>query len=59
MFDGELEGLKAIIDTGTVRAPEPHLVIDNPDGGAVLVMESLDMKNIKNHSAALGEQVAR
>ncbi|XP_047500016.1 ketosamine-3-kinase-like isoform X2 [Penaeus chinensis] len=59
MFDGELEGLKAIIATGTVRAPEPHFVIDNPDGGAVLVMESLDMKDIKNHSAALGEQVAR
>ncbi|XP_042876026.1 ketosamine-3-kinase-like [Penaeus japonicus] len=59
MFDGELEGLKAIIATGTIRAPEPYCVVNNRKGGAVLVMECLDMNIINNHSATLGEQMAR
>lgn len=59
MFDGEFESLKAIVATGTVKAPTPHLVVDNPAGGAVLVMEYLDMHGLNRQSGALGEQLAR
>lgn len=59
MFDGEFESLKAIVATGTIKAPTPHLVVDNPAGGAVLVMEYLDMHGLNRQSGALGEQLAR
>ncbi|KAK8378055.1 hypothetical protein O3P69_018777 [Scylla paramamosain] len=59
MFDGEYEGLKAIQATGTVRVPMPHLALDNPAGGAVLVMEYLNMQGLKRKSGQLGTQLAR
>ncbi|XP_045602973.1 ketosamine-3-kinase isoform X2 [Procambarus clarkii] len=59
MFDGEYESLKAIIATGTVKAPVPHVVVDNPAGGAVLVMEYVDMHNLNRHAATLGKQLAK
>lgn len=59
MFDGEYESLKAIQATGTVRVPTPHLVLDNPAGGAVLVMEYLDMHSLNRKSGQLGTQLAR
>ncbi|XP_076354247.1 ketosamine-3-kinase-like isoform X2 [Tachypleus tridentatus] len=59
MFDGELEGLKALLVTKSVRVPEPYMVIDNPDGGAVLVMEYIDMKSLIHYSSKLGELLAK
>lgn len=59
MFDGEYESLKAIQATGTVRTPTPHLVVDDPKGGAVLVMEYLDMHGLHRKSGQLGVDLAR
>ena len=59
MFDGEYESLKAIQTTGTVRVPTPHLVVDDSAGGAVLVMEFMDMQGLHNKSGQLGGHLAR
>ncbi|XP_068084987.1 ketosamine-3-kinase isoform X2 [Anabrus simplex] len=59
MFDGEYESLKAIAATNSVRAPDPIVVLDNPNGGAVIVLEYLDMKGLRKYSAQLGEQLAK
>ncbi len=59
MFDGEYEGQKAIQATGTVHVPTPHLTLDNPAGGAVLVMEYFNMQGLKWESGQLGTQLAR
>lgn len=60
MFDGEQASLEAILATETVRCPKPVAVVDNPAGtGSVFVMEHLDIQGLNNHSAALGEQLAR
>ncbi|XP_068118444.1 ketosamine-3-kinase-like [Hyperolius riggenbachi] len=58
MFEGEMASLEAIQQTGTVRVPKPVKVIDQPSGGALLVMEHLDMRSINRHSVKLGEQLA-
>ncbi|XP_039292804.1 ketosamine-3-kinase [Nilaparvata lugens] len=59
MFDGELEGLKAIAATRTVTVPEPVVVLDNPDGGACIVMEYLEMKGLRRYHQRLGEELAK
>ncbi|XP_014673529.1 PREDICTED: ketosamine-3-kinase-like [Priapulus caudatus] len=59
MFDGEYASLKAIAETHTVKTPTPMLVLDNPSGGALLVMEHLDMTGLSKHDAELGRQLAR
>lgn len=59
MFDGEFESLKAVVDTWTVKAPKPLAVVDNPAGGAVLVMEYLDMRHLSGHAPTLGTQLAQ
>ncbi|MEE6506733.1 hypothetical protein FKM82_007828 [Ascaphus truei] len=58
MFLGEMASLEAILRTDTVKAPRPIKVIDQPGGGALLVMGHLDMKSLNSHSATLGEQLA-
>ncbi|XP_056409183.1 ketosamine-3-kinase-like [Hyla sarda] len=58
MFEGEMASLEAILQTGTIRAPKPVKVIDQPSGGAMLVMEHLDMRSLNRQSARLGEQLA-
>ncbi|XP_071968797.1 ketosamine-3-kinase-like [Engystomops pustulosus] len=58
MFEGEMASLEAIIHTHTVRAPTPVKVIEQPAGGAMLVMEHLDMRSLNRQSAKLGEQLA-
>ncbi|CAH2292054.1 ketosamine-3-kinase-like isoform X1 [Pelobates cultripes] len=58
MFLGEMASLEAILQTETVIAPKPIKVIDQPAGGAVLVMEHLDMKGLSRQSSKLGEQLA-
>ncbi|XP_054262014.1 ketosamine-3-kinase-like isoform X2 [Macrosteles quadrilineatus] len=59
MFDGEFEGLSAIAATNTVAVPKPIKVLDNPDGGACLVMEFLEMKGLRRFSAHLGDSLAK
>ncbi|XP_067141055.1 ketosamine-3-kinase-like [Centruroides vittatus] len=59
MFDGELASLKAILATRTVKVPDPIVVVDNPKGGAVLVMEYVNMKSLSKYSAQLGEQLGK
>ncbi|XP_046680712.1 ketosamine-3-kinase-like isoform X2 [Homalodisca vitripennis] len=59
MFDGEFEGLSAIAATNTVAVPKPIKVLDNPDGGACLVMEFLEMKGLRRFSQQLGDSLAK
>ncbi|XP_053566306.1 ketosamine-3-kinase [Bombina bombina] len=58
MFMGEMASLEAILQTQTVKVPKPIKVIDQPGGGAMLVMEHLDMGSLNRHSAKLGELLA-
>ncbi|XP_064620566.1 ketosamine-3-kinase-like isoform X2 [Lineus longissimus] len=59
MFDGEFAGLETISATQTVRVPKPIKVFDDPSGGAVLVMEYLDIRGLNKYNADLGEKLAR
>ncbi|XP_063226985.1 LOW QUALITY PROTEIN: ketosamine-3-kinase-like [Bacillus rossius redtenbacheri] len=59
MFDGELEGLRAIAATRTVRVPQPVALVDTPRGGAALVLEYVDMCGLRGSSRQLGESLAR
>ncbi|GFS20486.1 ketosamine-3-kinase [Elysia marginata] len=59
MFEGEHASLAALYASATVAVPKPMKVIKNPQGGAMLVMEYLDMHSLSKHSALLGEQMAR
>ncbi|XP_072259695.1 ketosamine-3-kinase-like [Pyxicephalus adspersus] len=58
MFEGEMASLQAIQQTGTIRVPKPIKVIDQPSGGALLVMEHMDFKSLNRQSAKLGENLA-
>ncbi|XP_040845836.1 ketosamine-3-kinase isoform X1 [Ochotona curzoniae] len=58
MFEGEMASLTAILDTGTVKVPQPIKVLDASGGGSVLVMEHVDMQHLSSHSAKLGSQLA-
>ncbi|XP_053194337.1 ketosamine-3-kinase-like [Scomber japonicus] len=58
MFNGEMASLEAILKTETVKVPKPVKVIDLDTGGAVLVMEHLDMRGLTKYSKQLGEQLA-
>ncbi|KAK2179675.1 hypothetical protein NP493_477g00038 [Ridgeia piscesae] len=59
MFDGESASLNAILSTKAIKVPEPIKVLDNPSGGAVFVMEYIEIKPLRKFSAQLGEQLAR
>ncbi|NP_001158686.1 Ketosamine-3-kinase [Oncorhynchus mykiss] len=58
MFDGELASLGAIVMTDTVKVPKPVKVIELDTGGAVFVMEHVDMRGLSRHSKQLGERLA-
>ncbi|XP_035254334.1 ketosamine-3-kinase-like isoform X1 [Anguilla anguilla] len=58
MFDGEAASLDAIVKTETVKVPKPMKVIDLKTGGAVFVMEHVDMRSLHKYSAQLGDQLA-
>ncbi|XP_061079759.1 ketosamine-3-kinase-like isoform X2 [Conger conger] len=58
MFDGEAASLDSILKTETVKVPKPMKVIDLKTGGAVFVMEHMDMRSLHKYSAQLGEQLA-
>ncbi|KAK3774016.1 hypothetical protein RRG08_030098 [Elysia crispata] len=59
MFEGEYASLAALHASAAVAVPKPMKVIKNPKGGAMLVMEYLEMQSLSKHSALLGEQMAR
>ncbi|XP_076866240.1 ketosamine-3-kinase isoform X1 [Brachyhypopomus gauderio] len=58
MFDGEKASLEAILSTNTIKVPKPLKVVDLEQGGAVFVMEHVDMRSLNRYSAQLGEQLA-
>ncbi len=60
MFEGEARSLAAILATNTVKVPKPEKVIaDDKNGGAILIMEHVDMSGLRRYQAKLGEQLAR
>lgn len=59
MFDGEFEGLKALGATGIVTVPKPIKVLDDPEGGACLIMEFIEMKGLRSLSGRLGDDIAK
>lgn len=59
MFNGEYAGLQAIAATKTIDVPLPIKVIENSKGGALLVLEHLQMNTINKYSAKLGESLAQ
>ncbi|XP_067860622.1 ketosamine-3-kinase-like [Heptranchias perlo] len=58
MFDGEMASLEAIMKTNMVKVPKPVKVINLADGGAMFVMEHLDMLSLNKHMVTLGEHLA-
>ncbi|XP_068217559.1 ketosamine-3-kinase-like [Palaemon carinicauda] len=59
MFDGEFESPKATKATGTVRVPTPHIVVDDPAGGAVLCVEYPDMAQFESAHGNAREPAGR
>lgn len=59
MFEGESEGLKALAGTGIVTVPQPITVLENPDGGACLLMEFIEMKGLRSLAHKLGDEIAK
>lgn len=62
MFEGEKEGLLAILGTRTVRCPKPICVVPlNDTGSAALIMGNICMKPLTSsyQQSKLGEQMAR
>ncbi|XP_052244124.1 ketosamine-3-kinase-like isoform X2 [Dreissena polymorpha] len=60
MFEGEQASLEALSAPGIVTVPKPIKVVDQPGGGAALVMEYVEMEGgLRQHAALLGEQLAR
>ncbi|KAK6192843.1 hypothetical protein SNE40_004244 [Patella caerulea] len=59
MFDGEYASLVAIDKVGIVKVPKPYKVIDLPEGGAIFVMENLDLsQGLSKFAPQLGQQLA-
>ncbi|NWH72813.1 KT3K kinase, partial [Piaya cayana] len=58
MFEGEVASLEAILKTQVIKVPKPLKILDLPEGGAVLVMEHVEMRGLSRCSAMLGTQLA-
>ncbi|XP_050527216.1 fructosamine-3-kinase-like [Daktulosphaira vitifoliae] len=59
MFNGEYEGLKAICNTNTIRAPVPYGLGYAEDGQYFIAMEFLEMTSLNlKSSVELGEKLA-
>jgi fructosamine-3-kinase len=56
MFEAEAEGLREILNTGTIRAPRP-ICLGVDDGRAWLALEHLDLGG-RGQGARMGEQLA-
>ncbi|XP_068225747.1 ketosamine-3-kinase-like [Palaemon carinicauda] len=59
MFDGEFKSPKATKATGTVRVPTPHIVVDDPTGGAVPCLEYRDMAQFESAHGNAREAAGR
>ncbi|XP_060064718.1 fructosamine-3-kinase-like [Ylistrum balloti] len=59
MFEGEVASLEALKNTNEIRVPNPIKIMNIPTGGSALVMEFLDITELSNQQAALGEKLAR
>ncbi|XP_045171335.2 ketosamine-3-kinase-like [Mercenaria mercenaria] len=60
MFEGEYASLEALGKPDIVRVPKPYKVVDQPGGGAALVMEYIQFSGgLSKYSALLGQQLAR
>ncbi|XP_068225649.1 uncharacterized protein [Palaemon carinicauda] len=59
MFDGEFKSPKATKATGTVMVPTPHIVVDDPTGGAVLCGEYPDMAQFESAHGNAREAAGR
>lgn len=62
MFNGEMESLKAIVATKTLRAPKPILVIHDYDNthNSSIVMEFIDISPLTDSTAKiLGQNLAK
>ncbi|XP_069809927.1 ketosamine-3-kinase-like [Dendropsophus ebraccatus] len=58
MFDGEIASLEAIGRTCTVRVPQPITLAKLPAGGALLIMNFMDLLPISRFAGKLGDQLA-
>ena len=61
MLEGEMSSLLSVHSTGCVRVPLPEAVLDRPgrDGGAILVMEYLDLRSVGGKAKQMGKAIAR
>ncbi|XP_068225638.1 ketosamine-3-kinase-like isoform X3 [Palaemon carinicauda] len=59
MFDGEFKSPKATKLTGIVMVPTPHIVVDDPTGGAVLCLEYRDMAQFESAHGNAWEAAGR
>ncbi|XP_054710439.1 ketosamine-3-kinase-like [Uloborus diversus] len=59
MFEGEVESLKSILETNTVKVPKPLEVIKLNSSGAAVAMEYIDMSGLSKYAELLGEQLAK
>ena len=57
MFEAEAAGLQEILQTHTIRAPQP-ICVGAADGSAYLVLEYIDMRDGDHGQEALGKQLA-
>ncbi|XP_019848767.1 PREDICTED: ketosamine-3-kinase-like [Amphimedon queenslandica] len=59
MFTGEMEGLKSISLTDTVRVPQPIKVFDSGGGLYVIIMEHVEMLPLHKYNEELGTKLAQ
>ena len=57
MFEAEAEGLQEILQTHTIRVPQP-ICVGAADSSAYLVLEYIDMRDGDHAQEALGKQLA-
>lgn len=59
MFDGEKASLEAILSTNMIRVPKPVKVVDLESGGAVFIMEHIDMKSLNRFVSVTANTIKR
>lgn len=59
MFKGEFESLRALVNTGIIKAPTPYAVVSGPAGASAIAMEYVDMRPLNHMSREFGERLAR
>ncbi|XP_047499835.1 ketosamine-3-kinase-like [Penaeus chinensis] len=59
MFKGEFESLRALANSGVIKAPTPHAVVSGPGGESAIVMDYVEMRPLNHMSREFGERLAR